>query len=54
VHVDLATTSAAHRAELVARLADLGATPADVGQGDAAGTVLADPEGDEFCLLAPG
>ena len=53
VHVDLATTSAAHQAELVARLQDLGATPADVGQGDVAWTVLADPEGNEFCVLEP-
>jgi predicted enzyme related to lactoylglutathione lyase len=51
VHVDLATTSAAHQAELVARLKDLGATPADVGQGDVPWTVLADPEGNEFCVL---
>lgn len=51
VHVDLATTSAAHQAELVARLVDLGATPADVGQGDVPWTVMADPEGNEFCVL---
>ena len=54
VHVDLATTSAAHQAELVARLQDLGATPVDVGQGDVPWTVLADPEGNEFCVLTPG
>ncbi|CAL9312942.1 VOC family protein [Streptomyces sp. SudanB182_2057] len=53
VHVDLATTSAAHQAELVARLRELGATPADVGQGDVPWTVLADPEGNEFCVLEP-
>jgi hypothetical protein len=53
VHLDLATTSAAHQADLVARLQDLGATPADVGQGDVSWTVLADPEGNEFCVLAP-
>ncbi|EFL23112.1 glyoxalase [Streptomyces himastatinicus ATCC 53653] len=53
VHVDLATTSAAHQAELVARLQALGATPADVGQGDVPWTVLADPEGNEFCVLEP-
>ena len=53
VHVDLATTSAAHQAELVARLVGLGATPADVGQGDVPWTVLADPEGNEFCVLEP-
>ncbi|MFE0385134.1 VOC family protein [Streptomyces bungoensis] len=53
VHLDLATTSAAHRAELVARVKALGATPADVGQGDVPWTVLADPEGNEFCVLEP-
>lgn len=51
VHVDLATTSAAHQAQVVARLRDLGATPVDVGQGDVPWTVLADPEGNEFCVL---
>ncbi|MFF0658637.1 VOC family protein [Micromonospora tulbaghiae] len=53
VHVDLATTSAAHHAELVARLTALGATPAHVGQGDVPWTVLADPEGNEFCVREP-
>jgi hypothetical protein len=52
-HLELATTSAAHQAELVARLKDLGATPADVGQGDVPWTVLADPEGNVFCVLEP-
>ena len=51
VHVDLATTSAADHAQLVARLTDLGATPADIGQGDVPWTVMADPEGNEFCVL---
>ncbi|OEJ97004.1 VOC family protein [Streptomyces thermolilacinus] len=53
LHLDLATTSAAHQEELVARLKALGATPADVGQGDVPWTVLADPEGNEFCVLEP-
>ncbi|MEO3767925.1 VOC family protein [Streptomyces sp. B5E4] len=53
VHLDLATTSAAHQEELVARLLALGATPADVGQGEVPWTVLADPEGNEFCVLEP-
>ncbi|MEU4471072.1 VOC family protein [Micromonospora sp. NPDC023888] len=52
-HIDLATTSAAHQAEWVARLKELGATPADVGQGDVPWTVLADPEGNVFCVLEP-
>src|SRR5215469_11138833 len=52
-HLELATTSAAHQTELVARLKELGATPADVGQGDVPWTVLADPEGNVFCVLEP-
>ncbi|MFF8413369.1 VOC family protein [Streptomyces omiyaensis] len=53
VHLDLATASAAHQEELVARLRGLGATLADVGQGDVPWTVMADPEGNEFCVLEP-
>jgi hypothetical protein len=36
----------------VARLLALGATYADVGQGQQSWVVLADPEGNEFCVLA--
>jgi hypothetical protein len=53
VHIELATTSAAHHTELVARLKELGATPADAGPGDLPWTVLADPEGNVFCVLEP-
>jgi Glyoxalase-like domain len=53
IHLDLASTSAAHQAELVGRARDLGATPADIGQGDVPWVVLADPEGNEFCVLEP-
>jgi hypothetical protein len=53
VHLDLATTSLAHQADLVARLRDLGASPADIGQGDVPWVILADPEGNEFCVLEP-
>ncbi|MFI8189161.1 VOC family protein [Streptomyces sp. NPDC085946] len=35
----------------VARLLALGARHADVGQGDETWVVLADPEGNEFCVL---
>ncbi|SHN43210.1 VOC family protein [Cryptosporangium aurantiacum] len=52
-HLDLATASADHQAELVERLRKLGATPVDVGQGDLPWVVLADPEGNEFCVLEP-
>src|SRR5690606_10985766 len=36
----------------VARLMAMGATPADVGQGEESWIVLADPEGNEFCVLS--
>ena len=38
----------------VARLLTLGATRVDIGQGDVPWDVLADPEGNEFCVLRPG
>ncbi|HEY6279714.1 MAG TPA: VOC family protein [Streptosporangiaceae bacterium] len=50
LHLDLNPTDRDQDAELT-RLLDLGATPADVGQGDVSWHVLADPEGNEFCLL---
>ena len=39
------------RAE-VDRLMALGARPVDIGQGEQSWVVLADPEGNEFCVLA--
>ena len=36
----------------VARLLGLGARHADVGQGQQSWVVLADPEGNEFCVLS--
>jgi predicted enzyme related to lactoylglutathione lyase len=53
VHLDLASNSLAHQAELVSRVRDLGAQPVDIGQGDVPWVVLADPEGNEFCVLEP-
>ncbi len=35
----------------VDRLLALGATPADIGQGEETWIVLQDPEGNEFCVL---
>jgi predicted enzyme related to lactoylglutathione lyase len=43
----------AHQAAQVDRLVALGATHADIGQGDVPWEVLADPEGSEFCVLSP-
>lgn len=36
----------------VERMLGLGASRADVGQGDQSWVVLADPEGNEFCILS--
>lgn len=36
----------------VARVIALGARHVDIGQGDESWVVLADPEGNEFCILA--
>ncbi|GAA3058216.1 VOC family protein [Kitasatospora albolonga] len=52
-HLDLATTSPAHHAAVVERLLALGATRADIGQGEVPWTVLADVEGNEFCVREP-
>ena len=37
----------------VARLESLGARRVDIGQGDVSWVVMADPEGNEFCVLRP-
>ena len=37
----------------VARLEALGASRLDIGQGDVPWVVMADPEGNEFCVLTP-
>jgi predicted enzyme related to lactoylglutathione lyase len=53
LHLDLASASVDDQAEQVRRLLDLGAAPADIGQGEKPWRVLADPEGNEFCVLDP-
>ena len=51
LHIDVSATDRDQDAELE-RLLALGARPVDVGQtGDESWHVLADPEGNEFCLL---
>jgi hypothetical protein len=53
LHIDLRPADRPHADEL-ARLLAAGAVPADIGQGgDVRWAVLADPEGNEFCLLHP-
>jgi hypothetical protein len=53
LHLDLAPTPGSDQAVGVARLRALGATPADIGQGEVSWVVLADPEGNELCVLTP-
>ena len=50
LHLDLNPDD--HESE-VQRLLDLGATRVDIGQGDVPWAVLADPEGNEFCVMTP-
>jgi catechol 2,3-dioxygenase-like lactoylglutathione lyase family enzyme len=53
VHLDVAPFPTDDQAAEVAHLVTLGATPADVGQGNVRWVVLADPEGNELCVLTP-
>jgi predicted enzyme related to lactoylglutathione lyase len=53
LHLDL-TTSADDRDAEIARLIGLGARRVDIGQtGAESWSVLADPEGNEFCVVRP-
>jgi len=51
VHIDLNPRTPSDQTAELDRLLNLGARRADVGQGDETWVVLADPEGNEFCLL---
>ena len=54
IHLDLTTSSIDDQNETVALLLQLGARHIDIGQGQDEGhVVLADPEGNEFCVLGP-
>ncbi len=52
LHLDVKPVNRDQRAELD-RLLALGARQVDVGQGARSWYVLADPEGNEFCLCLP-
>ncbi|CCH76800.1 conserved hypothetical protein [Nostocoides japonicum T1-X7] len=53
LHIDLAPHTAEDRDGEIAALLDRGATRVHVGQpDDVTWTVLADPEGNEFCVLS--
>jgi hypothetical protein len=49
LHIDLRPDDQAAEVE---RLLALGASKADINQGEAPWVVLADPEGNEFCVLS--
>ncbi|MDQ1443561.1 MAG: hypothetical protein QOI20_25 [Acidimicrobiaceae bacterium] len=54
LHLDLTTTSIDDQQESVARLVELGARHNDIGQRpDEGHVVLADPEGNELCIIEP-
>ena len=54
IHLDLVSESIDHQTEMVDRLIAHGATRIDIGQGEVEWTVLADPEGNEFCVVRRG
>ena len=55
LHLDQTSTSLDDQRDSVARLVELGARHIDIGQRpDEGHVVLADPEGNEFCVIEPG
>lgn len=53
-HFDLTTASPDDKADTIARLIEDGARHVDIGQSpDETHVVLADPEGNEFCVIDP-
>jgi hypothetical protein len=51
VHFDVCPIEGTSRDEEVERLEALGASRIDVGQGSATWVVMADPDGNEFCVM---
>jgi hypothetical protein len=49
LHIDLRPDDQESEVE---RLVNMGARPVDIGQHDVSWVVLADPEGNEFCVLS--
>ncbi|MGW3940545.1 VOC family protein [Streptomyces phaeochromogenes] len=55
MHFDLTSTSLEDQQQTVARVLELGGRHIDIGQLPEEGhVVLADPEGNEFCVVGPG
>src|SRR6266542_1834969 len=53
LHFDLAPPIDGDQQAEVDRLVALGATRIDIGQGEVSWVVMADPDGNEFCVLTP-
>ncbi len=53
LHLDIAPPDHVEQQAEVDRLVALGATRIDIGQGDVGWVVMADPDGNEFCVLSP-
>jgi hypothetical protein len=53
LHFDLAPPVGGDQQGEVDRLVSLGATRIDIGRGEVAWVVMADPDGREFCVLTP-
>jgi predicted enzyme related to lactoylglutathione lyase len=53
LHLDIAPSVGGDQQAEVDRLVSLGATRIDIGQGDVGWVVMADPDGNEFCVLTP-
>ena len=51
LHVDVRPPNGSSQPAELERLLAMGATRVDIGQGNVPWHVLADPEGNEFCLL---
>jgi predicted enzyme related to lactoylglutathione lyase len=54
IHLDVVAESADHQLAMVDRLIALGASRINIGQGDVDWTVMADPEGNELCVVQRG
>jgi predicted enzyme related to lactoylglutathione lyase len=53
LHLDISPPADGDQQAEVDRLVSLGATRIDIGQGDVSWVVMADPDGNEFCVLTP-
>ncbi len=53
MHFDIAPPVDGDQQAEVDRLVSLGATRIDIGQGEVGWVVMADPDGNEFCVLTP-